>query len=199
MRARSPASLQPPRLRRFTPALLLVASACLILALLAGACRQLDYTDDGVPLVPFADAEAAGPAVAIAGGSVHFTIEAWTNRMPGPARPSGESDFPLNVLVRCTPDSSRTTADSFLVPAVTLWNAAGDSVLAPLALVRIDGSAPWVRTGNGATATELTADRSRPRRLGGAPNLIALPRLLIVAHGRNRILALPDTPVTAAY
>jgi hypothetical protein len=170
-----------------------------LLGLSATACLELTYTDDGVPIVPYAGADSPGTwRHRVGGAGLVIEVEAWTNRMPGSAAASGPG-FPLGVMVRITPDSSNRDPDSLLVPALSLWSPGGDSLRAALRLVRLDGGDPWVNIGRGAAPTELTAARSAVRRLAGPPDMPCAPRLLVKSMGQSLVLALPETPVTAAY
>lgn len=169
-------------------------------ALVASACVEVTYTEDGVPIVPF---DAAAPVVSeydAGGTTVTLSLESWTNRMPGPVPRRGAPEgFPVNVSLKLTTVKPGGRTDSLLVPALTLWSATGDSIISVLALVRTDGRDPWVHLGPGDMTTELTGDRRHPAFATAAPDLLCQPRLLIIDGGRNRLVSLPATPIAAVY
>lgn len=175
-----------------------ILSVCIAVAVAATACLEIEYTDDGVPIVPFNAGESPSALHRVGGVELKIEFEAWTNRMPGPATVPG-SGFPLGVSVRFSPEGTGHEVDSILVPALSLWSADGDSLLAALPLVDLDGGEPWVRLGSDAAPTELTAARLPIRALAGSPDAPCAPRLLVKSPRRTLVLALPEAPVKAAY
>jgi hypothetical protein len=168
--------------------------------LVTASCLELTYTSDGVPIIPF---DPAAPQVSefdFADATVAVSLEAWTNRMPGPPL-AGESaaGFPINVSLELTCTNPGRSTDSLLVPALSLWSVTGDSLICALKLMRTDRRDPWVVLGPGSTTTELTGDLTRLPRTSAAPDLSCRPRLLVTDGGRNRFFSLPTLQIGAVY
>lgn len=176
-------------------------SIVLVLApLLLSGCLEVAYTPDGVPIVPF-DADA--PRVAeydAAGTTVTISVEVWTNRMPGPPPPRKTAEgFPANLALTLTPSGIGRRDDSLLVPAISFWSATGDTLILTCALVRTDGRDPWVQLAAGARPTELTCEPTRRPFTDTPPDLMCLPRVLILDRGRIRFQSLPAAKIGAVY
>jgi len=190
------ARARPPQMIRTS----VRTTVSLLAAVATWGCLEVAYTPEGIPIVPY-DADAAQVTAYDAGGTrLAFALETWTNRMPGPRLPrTTPGGFPVNVSLKITVEDPGHREDSVLVPALSLWSESGDSLLASLRLMRVDGSDPWVPVGPPALLTELTGDPSNLPLTGTAPDQACRPRLMIKDGGRIRFVSLPTVNVAAVY
>ena len=106
---------------------------------MAASCRTMDLTADGVAIVPFESRAEPRSTYDLGSATLRFHVDAWTNRMPGPA-PRGEdaAGFPLHVAVRIELVGQVNAPAELNVKALSLWSADGDSLWAAFALERPD-------------------------------------------------------------
>ena len=173
----------------------LACGPVVLLCLLLG-CKQLEYTADGVPIVPFGAVHSGDATIALGSAQIEVTTECWLNFMPGPRTDS--AGMPLHIALRVAVVHADSEANAAHFEALTLWSETGDSMLTSFGLVN---------TGNGKSevalhqvgTTELTNNPQSPRRVSVQPGTSCAPRLLISRNGKQQLVSLPDIVVQAVY
>jgi hypothetical protein len=175
------------------PSLILALTAVL---LLVAGCNQLEYTQDGVPIVPFGSVYEGDSAFTVGEARISITAECWLNFMPGPGFDTAGA--PLRVALRVAVLQADSAAAPAQLQALTLWSDSGDRMLASFTLVNTsNGNAevPLYRLGT----TELTNDPESPRHRVVEPGIRCAPRLLFRTDGKPQSISLPNITVEAVY
>jgi hypothetical protein len=173
----------------------LTIGAVVLLSLFLG-CKQLQYTADGVPIVPFGAVHSGDGTIAVGDAQVEVTTECWLNFMPGPRTDTAGRPLHIALRVAVVRTDSEATAAHF--EALTLWSETGDSMLTSFGLVNTSNGKAEVALHRVGT-TELTNNPQSPRRVSVQPGTPCAPRLLISRNGTQQLVSLPDIVVQAVY